>query len=234
MTGKHFSDKSDKHSNKGSKKLVLIVVLVIIAVAVIAAAVFFAVSIYGGGSSSSLFATHPSITEHQQDTTLATNNEQPSIDKSEAETTDPNNSVENTTDSKEASDVQTTTEEGQPMQSSNSESIVVPGDTEDASYFSATFSPYKAVDSITDEECSLKEVFGSSYGGGSVTFKSDGSFSDSLVISSSNSGAYAVKDSDIVATYSNDKNMDISVSSWNGDTPAEIIINYGGYYVYLK
>lgn len=227
MTGKHFSDKSGKHSNKGSKKPVLIVVLVIIAVAIIAAAVFFAVSIYGGGSNSSVFATHPSITERQQDTTLTTNNEQPSTVKIEAETTEPTNSKEN-------NDIESTTEEEEPMQSSNSESVVVPGDIEDASYFSATFNPYKAIDSITEEECSLKVVFGSSYGGGSVTFNSNGSFSDSLISSSSNSGAYAVKDSAIVATYSNDKNMDISVSSWNGDTPSEIIINYGGYYVYLK
>lgn len=234
MTGKHFSDKSGKHSNKGSKKPVLIVVLVIIAVAIIAVSVFFAVSVYGGGNIGSLFTTHPSATEVQQDTTLTTNNEQPSTDKSEAETTDPSKFVESTTESKETSDVQTTTEEGHPMQSSNSESVVVPGDIEEASYFSATFNPYKAVDSITEEECSLKVVFGSSYGGGSVTFNSNGSFSDSLISSSSNSGAYAVKDSAIVATYSNDKNMDISVSSWNGDTPAEIIINYGGYYVYFK
>lgn len=234
MTGKHFDDKSGRQSSKNSKKPVLIVVLVIIAVAIIAVAVFFAVSIYGGGSNSSLFATHPSITERQQDTTLTANNEQPSIDKSESVTTNPNKSEENTTDSKETSDVQTTTEAGHPMQSSNSESVVVPGDVEGASYFSATFNPYKAIDSITEEECSLKEVFGSSYGGGSVTFNSDGRFSDSLINSSSNSGSYAVKNSDIVATYSNDKNMDISVSSWDGDTPAEIIINYGGYYVYLK
>lgn len=234
MTGKHFSDKSGKHSNKGSKKPVLIVFLVIISVVIIAVAVFFAVSIYGGGNIVSLFTTHPSATEVQQDTTVTTYNEQPSTDKSEAETTEPSKSVENTTESKETSDVQTTTEEGHPIQSSNSESVVVPGDIEEASYFSATFNPYKAVDSITEEECSLKEVFGSSYGGGSITFNSDGSFSDSLINSSSNSGAYAVKGSAIVATYSNDKNMDISVSSWNGDIPSEIIINYGGYYVYLK
>lgn len=101
-------------------------------------------------------------------------------------------------------------------------------------YFSKTFSPYKAIDSETGDPCPLKEVFGSSYAGGSISFNNDGTFSDTLSISSVNSGAYAVQGDTIKATYTNDKNVSVNIVQWNGDVPAEISINYGGYDVYFN
>ena len=101
-------------------------------------------------------------------------------------------------------------------------------------YFSKTFSPYKAIDSETGDPCPLKEVFGSSYAGGSIRFNNDGTFSDTLSISSVNSGAYAVQGDTIKATYTNDKNVSVNIVQWNGDVPAEISINYGGYDVYFN
>lgn len=228
MTGKHFS------GNK-SKKPLIIIISVIVVLIVCAAAAFFLIPSFGNLVNISPSATHPSITERPQASTQANISEQPTTEKSEQPTTESilSTSQENT-DSDESSDNQKSTEQGVSMQSSGAESVVVPGNLDNATYFSASFTPYKAVDSVTDEECSLKEVFGSSYSGGSVTFNSDGSFSDTLTTSSSNGGAYAVEDSKLVATYSNDKNMDVSVTSWNGDTPSEIVINYGGYYVYFS
>lgn len=117
-----------------------------------------------------------------------------------------------------------------------SEAVVVPtiNGGEQGEYFSASFSPSSAVDTFTDTNCSLKEVFGSSYSGGSITFNSDGTLSDNLSLTGASSGAYAVEGDKIVATYTNDKNYIITVTKWNGDVPAEIIINYGGYDVYFN
>lgn len=233
MTGKHFSGENSK---KGSKKPVIIIISIVLAVVIIVAAVILLIPSCSNAVKNLPFATHPSITERTQATTQPTISEQSTTEKAEQATTmaeQDTSSQHESTDAEESSDNQKSTEEGISMQSSDSESVVVPGDIDNATYFSATYNPYKAIDSTTGEECSLKEVFGSSYGGGSVTFNSDGSFSDTLTTSSSNKGAYAVKDGTLIATYSNDKNMDVSVSSWNGDAPSEIIINYGGYYVYL-
>lgn len=101
-------------------------------------------------------------------------------------------------------------------------------------YFNATYVPYKAIDTMTNEECSLREVFGSSFGKGTITFNEDGTFTDSVISSSANSGAYAAEGEAIVATYSNDKNMTVSAVGWDNGTPKELIINYGGYDVYFN
>lgn len=127
-----------------------------------------------------------------------------------------------------------THENNQPQQSS--EVVVVPtiNGGEQGDYFSASFSPSSAIDTFTDTNCSLKEVFGSSYSGGSITFNSDGTLSDNLSLTGASTGAYAVEGDQIVATYANDKNYIITISKWNGDVPAEIIMNIGGYDVYFN
>lgn len=131
----------------------------------------------------------------------------------------------------------TTKEQGYTSeQSSRTDNIIVPTISGEAQgeYFTYSFSPYKAVDTVTESECSLKEVFGSSYSGGTISFKEDGTFSDSLSLTSANAGAYAVEGDSIVATYTNDKNMIISIIKRDGDIPVEISINYGGYEVFLS
>lgn len=233
MTGRHFSE----DRKKGSGKLAIIIISILAVVVIIVIAVILLIPSCGNAIKNIPFATHPSITERTQTTTQIMASEQASTEKTEdtvdneKETSSKNSDNES---NKAESDNKKASEEGIPMQSSDTESVVVPGNLDNATYFNASFSPYKAIDSATDEECSLKEVFGSSYGGGSVTFNNDGNFSDSLTTSSSDRGSYAVVDNKLIATYSNDKNMDVSVSSWNGDTPTEIVINYGGYYVYLN
>ena len=129
-----------------------------------------------------------------------------------------------------------TTENKTESTTQKNDDILVPGaeNKNDAALFNATFLPYKAIDTYTDAEVSLKEVFGSSFSAGTVTFNDDGTFKDTLVYSSANSGAYSVLDNKISATYSNDKNMQIEVLEWNEATPSEFIINYGGYNVYFN
>lgn len=115
-------------------------------------------------------------------------------------------------------------------------SIVVPvEDDAEVTYFNATFIPNgTVVDTYTGKNTSLREVFGSGYNTeGVITFNSDGTFSETIDSNNPASGGYAVQNGKIIATYSTDKNMDITVTDWDGDTPAGFYINFAGYNVYF-
>ena len=202
-----------RHSAKTSKKPILIICIVaaVIIIGVICAVIFF--------NSGSKPANTTSTTTHQTTSTV------PSTTVESAQTTlQPTESEQPTTQSE--------TFAGETSEVSK---VVVPTQGgQEVSYFNATYVPYKAVDSSTNEECTLREVFGSAFSQGVITFNSDGTFTDSVTSSSANSGAYAVEGDKIVATYTNDKNMSVKVTSWEGDTPSELIINYGGYDVYFN
>lgn len=202
-----------RHSAKTSKKPILIICIVaaVIIIGVICAVIFF--------NSGSKPANTTSTTTQQTTSTVQ------STSAESAETTlQPTESEQPTTQSE--------TFAGETSEVSK---VVVPTQGgQEVSYFNATYVPYKAVDSSTNEECTLREVFGSAFSQGVITFNSDGTFTDSVTSSSANSGAYAVEGDKIVATYTNDKNMSVKVASWEGDTPSELIINYGGYDVYFN
>ena len=202
-----------RHSAKTSKKPIVIICIVtaVIIIGVICAVIFF--------NSGSKPANTTSTTTQQTTSTV------PSTSVESAQTTlQPTESEQPTTQSE--------TFAGETSEVSK---VVVPTQGgQEVSYFNATYVPYKAVDSSTNEECTLREVFGSAFSQGVITFNSDGTFTDSVTSSSANSGAYAVEGDKIVATYSNDKNMSVKVASWEGDTPSELIINYGGYDVYFN
>ena len=202
-----------RHSVKTSKKPIVIICIV---TAVIIIGVICAVIIFSSGSKSA--NTTSTTTQQTTSTVQSTSGES-------AETTlQPTKSEQPTTQSE--------TFAGETSEVSK---VVVPTKSgQEVSYFNATYVPYKAVDSSTNEECTLREVFGSAFSQGVITFNSDGTFTDSVTSSSANSGAYAVEGDKIVATYSNDKNMSVKVASWDGDTPSELIINYGGYDVYFN
>lgn len=203
-----------RHSAKTSKKPIVIICIV---TAVIIIGVICAVIIFNSGSKP---ANTTSTTSAQQTTSTVQ-----SASGESAETT------VQTTESEQP----TTQSEIFTGETSEVSKVVVPTKSgQEVSYFNATYVPYKAVDSSTNEECTLREVFGSAFSQGVITFNSDGTFTDSVTSSSVNSGAYAVEGDTIVATYSNDKNMSVKVASWEGDTPLELIINYGGYDVYFN
>ena len=102
------------------------------------------------------------------------------------------------------------------------------------SYFNATFIPNgKVDDNLTGGSATLREVFGTGAAEGVLTFNSDGTFKDTLISSESNRGAYVVQDKTIHATYTNDRNMRIEVTEWDGDTPAQFNIQYGDFTVYF-
>lgn len=66
-----------------------------------------------------------------------------------------------------------------------------------------------------------------------ITFNSDGTFRDGLTSSSANSGAYIVEDNTITATYTNDKNILVTINSWEDDTPSDFTVHYNGCDVYF-
>ena len=198
-----------RHSAKSSNSAIKIISIIAVVIIVVVA-IAIAVSFFAGNE----------VTENKADVTT----------QQTAET------IERVTSLVEETTVSPATEQGITADQSDKETQVVIVPTEDGeniSYFNATYAPYKAIDTVTDMECTLKEVFGTSYSGGVITFNIDGTFSDSVTSSAIDSGAYVVEDEIIKATYANDKNMSITVNGWDGDTPSELIINYGGYNVYF-
>lgn len=100
--------------------------------------------------------------------------------------------------------------------------------------FDAEMYPYKAFDNVGKRDASVKEVFGSVYGGEGITFDKNGLFSDNITQSEYNYGAYTVTDGVINMTYSNDKNKSAEIISYKDNVPSEIKIDYVGYDVYFK
>ena len=202
-----------RHSAKTSKKPILIICIVaaVIIIGVICAVIFF--------NSGSKPANTTSTTTQQTTSTVQST------------------SVESAQTTLQPTEAEQPTTQSETFAGETSEvpKVVVPTQSgQEVRYFNATYVPYKAIDSSTNEECPLREVFGSAFSQGVITFNSDGTFTDSVTSSSVGSGAYAVEGDTIVATYSNDKNMSVKVASWEGDTPSELIINYGGYDVYFN
>lgn len=202
-----------RHSAKSSKKPLVIICIVaaVIIIGVVCAVIFL---------NSGLNPANKNIATSQQTTSTVQ-----SVTDEIADTT-----LQPTTAEQPTTQIESFTGE-----TSEVPKVVVPTQSgQEVRYFNATYVPYKAVDSSTNEECSLREVFGSAFSQGVITFNSDGTFTDSVTSSSVDSGAYALEGDTIVATYSNDKNMSVKVASWEGDTPSELIINYGGYDVYFN
>ena len=124
----------------------------------------------------------------------------------------------------------------QSSQTEQTNAVVVPTEAEgDVTHFNATFVPNgKVVDTVSGNNTSLKEVFGTGYNtSGVLTFNNDGTFSDTVSSHEPATGGYAVQNNKISATYSNDKNMDITVTEWDGNTPVSFYVVYAGYQVYF-
>ncbi|WP_419563484.1 hypothetical protein [Ruminococcus sp.] len=136
--------------------------------------------------------------------------------------------------------IQKTTEESTEKEEaaveSTTQAIVVSGaESADKNLnFDAEMYPYKAFDNVGKRDASVKEVFGSVYGGEGITFDKNGLFSDNITQSEYNYGAYTVTDGVINMTYSNDKNKSAEIISYKGSVPSEIKIDYVGYDVYFK
>lgn len=200
-----------RHTQKSSKAPVVIISISVIAVIAVLVCIF--IFLNTGSKTVDTNATTEAVTTANQTTEQTT-----------AEATVQSETADNSYVAEESTDSET----------SETQIVVVPTKNGgEVSYFNATYAPYKAIDTSTNEECSLREVFGNGERG-VITFNSDGTFYDGVNASKPMSGAYAVEGDVISATYSNDKNMSVTVTSWNSDAPGELIINYGGYDVYFS
>lgn len=216
---------SGRHAVKSSKKPLIIVICAVVLVAVIAAVIILFMNLSGKNNNSTTTVPSTAVTVTTSESASSTQKASEA-----AETTSQSSS--------ESSEVsQDPTEQGYTAgSSSNDNKIVVPtiSGEDQKPKFSATLIPYYAKDENTSEEYSLKDLFGSAYSGGGLTFNEDGTFFDGITNSSVNSGAYIVEGDSVVITYSNDKNVIATVTEWNGDVPSEITLNYGGIVVSFK
>ncbi len=100
-----------------------------------------------------------------------------------------------------------------------SEEIQIPTGGGEITYFNATYIPDKhAVDLSTGQTVNLREVFGQSAYSGAITFNDDGTFVSNLDGSGSDVGQYIVEGDSITATYTYDRNLDITVTEWDEST----------------
>lgn len=206
MAGRHAAKST-------SKKPVIITVVAVLVIAAIAAVILF---MNNNGGSSDSNSTQPStvattqavqestepVTEAQTDNNLP--DHPPVVSEQPAEFDDDEHETE-------AIDIAIPTEEGSEI-----------------SYFNSSYIPNgEVVDISTGANVTIREVFGSAYPGGVLTFNDDGTFTDTLSASGVDSGAYLVENGQIKATYVSDRNMDITVTDWNGDVPSAFYIIYG-------
>lgn len=213
-----------RHSAKPEKKSkVPLIIIIAVAVAVIAGVIVLIIFLNGNGQKP---------TADNTETTVVT---------STAEETNQSTVVTTTSVADESSSSETqnsaeyhSSDETLPPETEESVNVVVPtngGAKKDG--FNATYIPYKAVDPDSGDDVPLREFFGTSYADGVMTFNSDGTFRDGLISSSANSGAYIVEDNTMTATYANDKNITITINSWEDDAPSDFTVHYNGCDVYF-
>lgn len=222
MAGKHAAPES------GSKKAVFIVITVIASLAVIGAAAFFVYT--------NFFMNKSDDKKDVQPTTVSAT----TVSTSASDTTEDNGQASSTDlpDNPPATEEPAATDE---HQADTTVDINIP--TEEGStitHFNASYAPNgEVINLATGESATLRDVFGSTYPGGVLTFNDDGTFTDTIGGTGVDSGEYNVENGVIKATYVYDRNMDITVTSWNDDnSPSEFYITYGsegdGFRVYFS
>lgn len=203
MAGKH-----GKKEKKSKAPVVIIIVIAVIAVIAAVIAVLYFNGVFGSENNNTRESTTPTASAVPYTTAQAMHGQ----DQTSAQSSEQSSAQEQTND------------------------VVVPTEAEgDVTHFNATFIPNgRVVDTVSGNNTSLKEVFGTGYNtSGVLTFNSDGTFSDTVSSHEPATGGYAVQNQKISATYSNDKNMDITVTEWDGNTPVSFYVVYAGYQVYF-
>lgn len=233
MAGRHAA------KEPASKKAVFIIVTVIAVLAVIGAGTFFVFKNFIMKDSNNSGTTTAPVTTVGNETVEPQNSETEDTEETEEETE--NWDDQETTD---LPDNEPTTEapaETNETQQETTLDINIPTEEgSDITHFNASYVPNgEVIDLSTGESATLHDVFGSTYPGGALTFNEDGTFTDTIGGSGVDSGEYNVENSEIKATYAYDRNMDITVTSWNDDnTPAAFYITYGsdgnGYRVFFS
>lgn len=213
MAGRHAAASS-------GKKPLIIVIISVLAAALIGGGIFFFMNMNSKSDNKKPVETTTPETQTQQTTVADTTGSQSSAKAAQAQTQAPKKPIEDTenTATTSAADIVVPTQAGQ-----------------EVSYFNATYIPNgEAKDIESGNSVSLREVLGAGYTEGALTFNSDGTFTDTLSAASPDTtGKYVVQGDKITATYASDKNMEITVTSWDNGEPSQFYINYGGCYVYF-
>ena len=207
MAGRHAAP-----TNK--RKPLIITIVIIVAVAAIGGGIMFFMNM------------KPAPTPKKTPLEVTTASQQPQTTAAPATTAQSTTAAENASQpSSDAASEET---------SVSNDDIVVPTQAgQEVTYFNATFIPNgQAKDAESGEKVSLREALGTGYSEGAITFNKDGTFTDK-VSSIDNSGKYVVQGEKITATYSSDKNMDITVTEWKDGEPVQFYINYGGCLIYF-
>ena len=214
-----------KHAQKGSNAplVILIVVAVIVVAAIVGGVIFF---MNGGMSLCGSKETQPATAAPE--TTLAVTAGETRPAPAE---TKPEEQSQEVSQGDNASQAET----GVHAEEEGTINVLVPmEDGIEPTYFNASYVPNgKVDDTSTGQSVTLREVFGNDYNQGVLTFEQNGTFSDTLVSGEHNRGAYVVQNDKIHATYTNDKNMIIEVSEWDGGAPVRFTVLYGSFLVYF-
>lgn len=220
MAGKHAAT-----PNKG-KKVAVIVIIAVLAAALIGGGIFFFVSMNGKNDKGKKASVQVTTVE----TTAQTQARQQSQTKETgASAKASQGSAQDQTQAQQSAE-----DPGNQSTTAAADIVVPTQEGVKVSYFNATFIPNgEAQDAETGNPVSLREALGAGYSEGTITFNDDGTFTDSLTAAGEMTGKYVVQDEKITATYSDDRNMEIKVTSWNDGTPAQFSVNYGGCIVFF-
>ena len=220
MAGKHAA------SANGGKKAAVIVIIAVLAAALIGGGIFFFVNMNSQKDKDKNTPVEITSAETTAQVSTARQSQTSGTKESEKASQTPAQNQTGAQQSAEDSGSQGTTA---------AVDIVVP--TQEgvkASYFNATYIPNgEAQDAETGNPVSLREALGAGYSEGAVTFNADGTFTDSLTAAGEMTGKYVVQGEKITATYSDDRNMEITVTEWNDGAPSRFSVNYGGCIVFF-
>lgn len=222
---------SGKHSNAKSNNPVLIIVGIIVAIAIVVLVI--------------LFVKNNSKNENKSNSISTTSAESTGIVLSDIDNDIPVQSGEKSDNTINGENKNISANENADTNSEVAEitadAILAPTDSQSetimidtSNTFDVSFKPISATDSETGEECTLQEVFGSSYQGGTFDFNSDGSFNENISLSSANTGTYKLTDDKLLITYINDNNLETVINDWSDNVPSEFTLNIGGYEVLFR
>ena len=214
MAGKHAA------ASSGSKKPLIIVIIAVLAAAIIGVGGFFAYNFFTKDNNKKDSSPASSSSQTQN-----SNNNSSSAVNGNSSVIPP--STEAPAGTEEAPTV--------------TEYIQIPTNGGEITYFNATYIPNgEVIDLSTGANATLREVFGQGFANGTITFNDDGTFYSNLDGSGARTGMYLVEEGVLSATYSTDRNLDITVTEWDedGKTPVEFYIIVGeetnGYKVFFS
>lgn len=217
MAGKHAASNS---SFDNRKKIIIIVIIALVIAGLITGGIIFFIN---NQKKPDAPTTATTVASTQQTTAVATGNAQTGTSAAQS----------SGAETKSQGEAQSSSQTSKSQESVPD--IVVPThEGVEVTYFNASYIPNgEAKDVTTGESVSLRDALGTGYAEGALTFNDDGTFTDTVMTGVESSGRYVVQGDSITATYADDRNMEITVTSWSNGAPEQFSVNYGGCIVYF-